>query len=196
MVPLRIPVKVYSGIAPPAALLDKIAAAHPKHRLENPPQPQGQPYAPPTPATPSNPNSYDMPPAPAGAYGAPSTAGDDAPPSYEDAMADDVEPIDGPRREYDTPGMPSFEDIGPVDGGRPNYNPPPPAWSPTFSGDTKSSGLARRQSERLFPESMVFSSSHSRDSSFEREYALQAPRTEDGERAMGASVVTEKQGLP
>jgi hypothetical protein len=28
------------------------------------------------------------------------TAADDAPPSYEDAMADEIGPLDGPRREY------------------------------------------------------------------------------------------------
>jgi len=78
VLPLRMPVQVFSGIAPPE-------------------------YGPPLP-----------------------TGDDDAPPSYEDAMAEDVGPVDGPRREYNQPDV--------------------PPGAPRISNDGKSSG------ERLFPE--------------------------------------------
>lgn len=45
-----------------------------------------------------------MPPRPAGPVSVPADeAYDDAPPSYEDAMADNLSPVDGPRREYHPP---------------------------------------------------------------------------------------------
>ena len=93
---VRMPVDVYSGIAPPQALLDQMAN-----------RPTGQPIP-----------SYNPPP---GSANGPTTSGPagqgqgghvepsasdiplDAPPSYEDAMADDLAPIDGPRRDYSTP---------------------------------------------------------------------------------------------
>lgn len=92
------PVKVYSGIAPPQALLDAMAAAslHPSSsRLK--PQPSlpaevgsSRPLMPPRPTREPVPvNSGDV-------Y-------DDAPPSYEDAMGDHLSPVDGPRREYHPP---------------------------------------------------------------------------------------------
>ncbi|KAJ5979921.1 hypothetical protein N7481_007219 [Penicillium waksmanii] len=87
VLPLRMPVKVYSGIAPPQALLDAMAAA----KL----QPSPTKIAP----RPSWPTSTEqprpqMPPRPEGEP-VPADAGavyDDAPPSYEDAMADNLSP--------------------------------------------------------------------------------------------------------
>ncbi|KAI9706039.1 MAG: hypothetical protein M1836_005445 [Candelina mexicana] len=64
--PLRMPVQVYSGIAPPPALLSIMAESQ---------------SAPPS-FTPSF------------------AAAGDAPPSYEDAMAIELAPVDGPRRQY------------------------------------------------------------------------------------------------
>ncbi|QSS61974.1 hypothetical protein I7I51_04151, partial [Histoplasma capsulatum] len=55
---------------------------------------------------------------------------DDAPPSYEDAMADALGPVDGPRREY---------------------NPPEPgSWA---GADNKGSAKNHKDDERLFPNS-------------------------------------------
>ncbi|KAI9659848.1 MAG: hypothetical protein M1821_001199 [Bathelium mastoideum] len=97
ILPLRLPVTIYSGIAPPKALLDAMQESSPDSRgtairrrsapgRENPnaaastAKPEaGQPAAPP----------YD-----------------DAPPSYEDAIAQDLPPVDGPRRDYAPPPIP------------------------------------------------------------------------------------------
>jgi hypothetical protein len=92
------PVKVFSGIAPPQALLDAMAAASPQpNKLK--PQPS-------IPAENENARPA-MPPRPSGEP-VPVNSGDaydteDAPPSYEDAMADHLSPVDGPRREYHPP---------------------------------------------------------------------------------------------
>ncbi|OCT50029.1 arrestin [Cladophialophora carrionii] len=151
VLPLRLPVLVYSGIAPPPKLLEAMAS--------NPrPQPQPAPsglFTPQRPAaanglpspsdtpldtpleTPSTPmseiNSY---PAQIGSYhpAQESDIPDVAPPSYEDAMAEDIAPVDGPRRDYQVPSEPEVQ--------RPAFNP-----------DSKGSGLGRRVSERLFPSS-------------------------------------------
>ncbi len=77
--PLRMPVLVYSGIAPPPTLLSRMAESH----------------STPPPFTPS------------------SGAIVDAPPSYEDAMAIELAPVDGPRRQYaqaNAPGPSGFGD--------------------------------------------------------------------------------------
>lgn len=92
------PVKVYSGIAPPQALLDAMAASGRVKPTQ--PQPQPQPSGPAGGGEPP-----PIPPRPA-APPAPATSDegfDDAPPSYEDAMAEVLEPVDGPRREYNPP---------------------------------------------------------------------------------------------
>ena len=95
------PVKVYSGIAPPQALLDAIAAAASQ---PTPSKPTGKTV----PDTNSRPT---MPPRPSGAPDAAQsgTTYDDAPPSYEDAMADNLSPVDGPRREYHPPDASTVE---------------------------------------------------------------------------------------
>ncbi|KAG8533763.1 uncharacterized protein KY384_001504 [Bacidia gigantensis] len=88
---LRMPCQVYSGVAPPEALLEAMS-----HRPEEPPPPM--PARPPTqtggvtgsgPTQTTDhiePSPEDIPP--------------DAPPSYEDAIAEDMAPVDGPRRDY------------------------------------------------------------------------------------------------
>lgn len=99
------PVKVYSGIAPPQALLDAMAAAalqpSPSKPKPRPTWPEGdgdnRPPMPPRPAT-SGPVPADV-----------SAAYDDAPPSYEDAMAENLSPVDGPRREYHPPDASTAE---------------------------------------------------------------------------------------
>ena len=96
--PLRMPVQVLSGIAPPQALLDQmsnVTASSEIYTASNlrPPGsvngPPPQPFQPPVQTGPSDhiePSPGDIP--------------EEAPPSYEDAMADDLGPIDGPRRDY------------------------------------------------------------------------------------------------
>ncbi|PQE21076.1 hypothetical protein CJF32_00005516 [Rutstroemia sp. NJR-2017a WRK4] len=84
--PLRFSIEVYSGITPPAALLNAMAS-HP-------------------PAVPARPNAnanaapaYDpASPPQVGVSGAP--AYDDAPPSYEDALAEEITQANGSRPEY------------------------------------------------------------------------------------------------
>ena len=149
VLPLRLPVLVYSGIAPPAKLLEAMA--------NNPrPQPTPQGYFPPT--RPPPPNGFSSPseaslttpteppitplteinsyPAQVGTYHEEngSEIPDVAPPSYEDAMAEDIAPVDGPRHDYQVPTEP---------------NPQRPAFNP----DSKGGGLGRRVSERLFSSS-------------------------------------------
>jgi hypothetical protein len=101
ILPLRMPVKVYSGIAPPQALLDAIAesTSQPfpsKATGSTIPDTNGRPAIPPRP-------SGGPVPAPSG------PAYDEAPPSYEDAMAENLSPVDGPRREYHPPDASTVE---------------------------------------------------------------------------------------
>ena len=100
--PLRMPVAIYSGIAPPPALLAAMAG------LPQPqPQAQPEPVPPPFGQRPSS-NHFSPDTSPGlslGQYGppAPSDIPSEAPPSYEDAMAEHMAPVDGPRREYQQP---------------------------------------------------------------------------------------------
>lgn len=168
VLPLRLPVKVYSGIAPPAALLQKIAISHssmPSSPFAATPGAAGAPtplspssFYPPTPTTPSY--FRRQPPAPAGIANSyypnsrpsqpPEGVDDDeAPPSYEDAMADEIAPVDGPRRDYSVPtpsdrrdsgfGVDSKGESGAGGGGGGHIG-------------NSMSGLGRRVSERLFPQ--------------------------------------------
>lgn len=97
---VRMPVEVYSGIAPPQALLDQMAdrptaQPAPNHNLRPPGSVNGP--------SPGHPPGPSRPPAQAQSdhiEPSPSDIPDEAPPSYEDAMADDLAPIDGPRRDY------------------------------------------------------------------------------------------------
>ncbi|SLM35660.1 Immunoglobulin E-set [Lasallia pustulata] len=85
--PLRMPVQVYSGIAPPEALLAAMAATPVA-------QSQPRPYKPPPFA--HVPSRIPLP-----------EFGDEAPPSYEDAMAENVGPVVGARRDYEQPSTPA-----------------------------------------------------------------------------------------
>ena len=92
---LRMPVEVFSGIAPPEALLAAMADKPPINRPISTPTPR--------PSFPQSSNS--QPPPTQGATSGrfappPADIPDAAPPSYEDAMADDLAPVDGPRRDY------------------------------------------------------------------------------------------------
>lgn len=115
VLPLRMPVKVYSGIAPPKALLQAALTGEKPglSTLNVPPYQANQ--APVTPTTPthsgfaSGSNAFAGQPAqpPGGEFG-------DAPPSYEEAIGQDLPPINGYRGSYQPPperaGAPGFGD--------------------------------------------------------------------------------------
>ena len=151
VLPLRIPLRVYSGIKPPPELLRAHAAGRRQsaaipgqpHLSTQIPQSPQSPTVPQTPATPS----YGQTPPQVGSISGPQPIdGDEAPPSYEDAMADDLAPVDGPRRDYNIPDTPERQDSGSTLGGE------------------KGPGIARHPSERLFPQNNI--GNHSRGSSF------------------------------
>lgn len=145
MIPLTMPIEVYSGIAPPQKLLDStrppsmppprkaltagksatsltvptMGGAYPvSHSEKNTPM-----SSPVVPDFPKRPHSFSgeaqmmMPPAQVavsrphssaggeGAGGAGGGGGDELPPpTYEDALAEDIGPVDGPRRRYEQQG--------------------------------------------------------------------------------------------
>jgi hypothetical protein len=141
-IPLRMPVKVYSGIKPPPALLRAIATSHQRPHVpmdSSPKSPSigGHPslaYIPSSPITPS----YEQHPPRVGTLAPPQQPlpDDDAPPSYEDAMADEIGPVDGPRRDYNILSQPER---------RQN----------SLNDESKGSGLSRKPSERLFAQNDV-----------------------------------------
>lgn len=167
VLPLRLPVEVWSGIAPPPELLramkernangevSSAGAARPQPAASNLDNKQNASAAPlyepqqqPIPdGSHPNANTNDMP--------------EDAPPSYEDAMAADFTPVDGPRRNY---SVPDGEQQGPA-----------------FNSDAKSGGggLNRRVSERLFsqnaPNSPVRGTSQSSPIREEQQYTDENP---------------------
>lgn len=122
VLPLRLPVKIYSGIAPPKALLEATLAGdgqklNPTMNTLNVP-PIQQTQAPHTPTTPTHTsfanggNAFhgappQVPPQQAGGF-------EDAPPSYEEAIGQDLPPINGYRGSYQPPpvpeGAPRFSD--------------------------------------------------------------------------------------
>jgi hypothetical protein len=121
VLPLRLPVKVYSGIAPPKALLEAALSGEGQKlnpsipSLTVPPYQQGQ--SPHTPTTPthagfaSGPNAFPGQPA----QPQPQAGGfEDAPPSYEEAVGQELPPINGYRGSYQPPaapeGAPRFSD--------------------------------------------------------------------------------------
>ncbi|KAH8692389.1 hypothetical protein BGW36DRAFT_304216 [Talaromyces proteolyticus] len=95
VIPLRLAVKVYSGIRPPAALLEAMAA---DKKVKN-----SRPQRPPVAENDIPPPQPPRPQTTPGAAPAFDETGEEAPPSYEDAMAEHIDPIDGPRGEYQTP---------------------------------------------------------------------------------------------
>jgi hypothetical protein len=126
VLPLRLPVKVYSGIAPPQALLEAtltgspVPVSPPAQPLAVPPPQKGQASAPHTPVEPQPgfSGASAFPPAQgtsASASHAPEIPPyDDAPPSYEDAVGMNLPPVDGVRGTYAPPpvpeGAPRFSD--------------------------------------------------------------------------------------
>ncbi|KAK5069312.1 hypothetical protein LTR64_008392 [Lithohypha guttulata] len=149
--PIRLDVEVYSGIRPPPQLLDAMAQqaqsqqsrtdsmnSIPKLDTKQDTHIQQSYLTPATPQSHWSPISMPLPPGadhtpstPAAVAGIPHTTNDDLPPSYEDAIANDLAPVDGPRPSgYTANGAPSPQ-------------------APAFNPDSKS-GLARRVSERLF----------------------------------------------
>lgn len=103
VLPLRLAVKVYSGIAPPPELLAAIDAGR-RARQQNATRPETAKFdvhndeqPPPTPERPPrDPNSALAPALEIAELEAPT----DAPPSYEDAIADQFAPIEGPRHAF------------------------------------------------------------------------------------------------
>jgi hypothetical protein len=140
VLPLRLPVKVFSGIAPPASLLDALASQPaPSHPLNDPVafDSTSSSYDQPPP-TPISPTVTDQNfPARFGSVSQPIDPDEPPPPSYEDAMAEDIGPLDGPRRDYNPPSDPPTS---------------PSGSSNSFASDSKSGGLRRHVSERLFPQ--------------------------------------------
>ncbi|KAL9104515.1 MAG: hypothetical protein Q9163_000546 [Psora crenata] len=109
---LRMPVRVYSGIAPSQALLaamsnrisQSAAQGVPPSIPPRPPAPNGSSPSYPQPTLAQTTDHIEP---------APGDIPSDAPPSYEDAIADNMGPIDGPRREYR-----QSESMGEKGGGR------------------------------------------------------------------------------
>lgn len=116
---LKLPVEVFSGIAPPRQLLESMGlaprstAVAASNSTTNP-KPASQPAPTSQPTTPGPSASLPdrkpvMPPRPAVAPAssmqpeAPPPEYSEAPPSYEDAIAQDLPPVEGPRREYAPP---------------------------------------------------------------------------------------------
>jgi hypothetical protein len=116
VLPLRLPVKVYSGIAPPKALLEaSIPGESEKLKLGTslaPPQQAQTPHTPVEHPGFSGPSAF--PPAQGAPPGPPQAPYDEAPPSYEDAIGQDLPPVDGYRGNYQPPpvpeGAPRFSD--------------------------------------------------------------------------------------
>jgi hypothetical protein len=118
ILPLRLQVQVYSGIAPPKALLEatnrrpveKTGARPGLH----PPHPAQAPVTPTTPTHQGFTGANAFPPAQGAHAGQNLPSYDDAPPSYEDAIGADLPPINGYRGSYQPPpepeGAPRFSD--------------------------------------------------------------------------------------
>ncbi|KAI9817260.1 MAG: hypothetical protein M1827_001373 [Pycnora praestabilis] len=165
--PLRLPIKVFSGIAPPQALLSAIAAAGStaNHNVQIVASTLPQYSSQGSPETVMAPAYSHMPPGPAGYTAIPSQGGDDAPPSYEDAMGDDIGPVDGRRRSYNDTGARQV--------------------APAISGDQKSPNGFRNEEERLFPDR--------RPSDIPRTASTTVSIQTEGERLFPSSASTQNQ---
>ncbi|KAF2231681.1 arrestin [Viridothelium virens] len=97
VLPLRIPVTVYSGIAPPQALLDAMQDSDHDNRPARVARKSAAGGEGTNTTSPSTASSLGQPV---------ETQYEDAPPSYEDVIAQDLPPIDGPRRDYAPPPVP------------------------------------------------------------------------------------------
>ncbi|EZG08581.1 hypothetical protein H106_02250 [Trichophyton rubrum CBS 735.88] len=170
VLPLRMAVQVYSGIAPPQALLDAMNGHPSKGPIPAPVQnpvfgfgpgpshiPPSQPMAGPGPGPspiPMNPNiPPPQPPRPNPANNPVSMENyeEAPPPSYEDAMADALAPVDGPRHEYNplaasqrSSSWTSTDAQSSAPPGNPRSNSFGPSGSGGYDIDSKSD-------ERLFP---------------------------------------------
>jgi hypothetical protein len=100
VLPLSLDVEVYSGIKPPPDLLKRMNSLPSNPALGPQTQNAGQ-MNPPVYGTPAQSSNY-LPPQPVPGH-------DDAPPSYEDAIASDLPPLDGPRPGYRPPPAPEGE---------------------------------------------------------------------------------------
>ena len=139
VLPLRLPVQVFSGIAPPSQLLEAMRNQPPRPQLHSSVSGANNtshlhvPHMPPIPTTPTSPTWEDHSfPAAAGMHNPAARYGEfpnDAPPSYEDAMAENLAPVDGPRRNYDV-----SDESG----------------TSNSAFNEKGGALGRRTSERLF----------------------------------------------
>ena len=108
---LDMPVTVYSGIPPPQALLAEMArrptSLHPNARRQSYANAKPPSFSIPSSQSPSPgrvPN-VDLPRPSSWHHAATpnDNAQEEPPPSYEDAMAEDLAPVDGPRRNYEQP---------------------------------------------------------------------------------------------
>ena len=115
---LHMPLKVYSGIAPPPEISSRMSDQWPT-------QGQAQPLGSQPPSFTQTPSS--RPPQqfhqPSHTIPMPHSSPEDAPPSYEDVIADDIRPQDGPRGEQSLdshrhPGRPSTNENGDKKSGR------------------------------------------------------------------------------
>ncbi|KAF2119474.1 hypothetical protein BDV96DRAFT_486823 [Lophiotrema nucula] len=108
VLPLRLPVKVFSGIAPPKALLEATVTGEagkinpPTGSTLSPPSNAQPPHTPVD--APSFSGSNAFPPMQGAPH--PDAPYDDAPPSYEDAIGQDLPPVDGYRGSYQPPPVP------------------------------------------------------------------------------------------
>ena len=120
VMPLRLPVKVYSGIAPPKALLDRALSTGAGTVKPGAGSSLAPPHATAMPTTPVEHPGFTganaFPPQQGLSTGPPSVAPpyDDAPPSYEDAIGENLPPVNGYRGSYQPPpvpeGAPRFSD--------------------------------------------------------------------------------------
>ena len=112
VLPLQTKVEVYSGIRPPEALLKRMANA-PRPGPLVPPNQQSQEPAqlrPPDPVVETSSSAQQE----QEDSTAPPPMYDEPPPSYEDTIALDLPPVDGPRPDYAPPPAPEGESrLGP-----------------------------------------------------------------------------------
>lgn len=95
---LRMPVKIYSGVAPPPELLARMsdqwpaqAVAQPQFQTSTHTPTSGPSQAFHSPQQSSQPGQFTT---------FPQTLPEDSPPSYDDAVGNDYGPVDGARRDY------------------------------------------------------------------------------------------------
>ncbi|KAF3484163.1 uncharacterized protein GIQ15_03487 [Arthroderma uncinatum] len=168
VLPLRMAVQVFSGIAPPQALLDAMNGQPSKGPMPAPVQspvsgfgnhiPPSQPMHSPGPGPgpgPMNPAiPPPQPPRPSPAtYPIPMENYEEAPPpSYEDAMADALAPVDGPRREYNPLAATQRSSSWTATDARTSVSPGNPR-SNSFGSPSGPGGydIDSKSDERLFP---------------------------------------------